>query len=35
VERRIWVEHPSYRHGSKVKNGPPPWAPAHGRRVKY
>jgi hypothetical protein len=35
VERKVWVEHQSYRHGPKVKNGPPPWAPAHGRRAKY
>jgi len=30
VERKVWVEHRAHRHGPRVKQGPPPWARAHG-----
>ncbi|NIM98903.1 MAG: hypothetical protein GTO24_12725 [candidate division Zixibacteria bacterium] len=33
-ERKVWVEDPPYEPSSLVKEGPPPWAPAHGYRAK-
>ena len=33
--KTIVVQHPSPEYRPPAKQGPPPWAPAHGYRAKY